>query len=547
MRPTLIYASLLTAFVLTGCGDGASVAGQDRARQGAAVTMTATAMAAPAVQPVVFSGVIANYTVTKTDAGYVIADTTGAEAPRTVAATARLRFADMSMAFDAEGHPGQAYRLYRAAFAREPDAAGLGYWLGVLDQGAYLLGMAEGFTASSEFKTLYASASTNRDIVAQYYVNVLKRPGELAGLDYWTGILDGKNDTLAGVLRNFSEGPENKSGTAAAIAAGIRYIEYGVRYPATAYPVRAAYQQSVTTEHTDYLTVTGTCPGVAAITYAAPIAATFEGQAATALSASVDVGLRDCTTSRLTWTQTDYVDGNQGLLGFWRKGVEFDVGGGSLPATVKVGDKGVYATQTAYADNTKKTSVGKRTLSYALDADGESANTAILTLTATHTSTANVNSLVRTSSYRVGTDGSLKLLTVDERFGIDSYLTYAQDPTIVQPAKLTLTDTVVGTGAVAQNGKTLTMNYTGWLYDPKAPGFKGQQFDSSVGRGPFEFVLGAGRVIAGWDQGILDMRVGGKRTLLIPSQLGYGAAGANGSIIKGNAALVFEVELVSVK
>lgn len=247
MRPTLVYASLLTAFVLTGCGDGGTVA--ERTRQGAAVAVTTTA--AQTVQPIVFRGVIANYTVTKTDTGYVIADTTGAEAPRTVAATARLRFADMSMAFDAEGNPGQAYRLYRAAFAREPDAAGLGYWLGVLDQGAYLLGMAEGFTASAEFKALYANATSNRDIVAKYYVNVLNRQGETAGLDYWAGILDQKQDTLAGVLRNFSEGPENKAGTAAAIAAGIRYIEYGVRYPATAYPVRAAYQQSASTEHTD--------------------------------------------------------------------------------------------------------------------------------------------------------------------------------------------------------------------------------------------------------------------------------------------------------
>lgn len=553
MRPTLIYASLLTAFVLTGCsGDGATVAGQDRARQGAAVTataMAATAMAAQAVQPVIFSGVIANYTITKTDAGYTIADTTGAEAPRTVAATARLRFADMSMAFDAAGNPGQAYRLYRAAFAREPDAAGLGYWLGVLDQGTYLLGMAEGFTASSEFKGLYANASTNRDIVAQYYLNVLKRPGELAGLDYWTGILDEKKDTLAGVLRNFSEGDENKAGTAAAIAAGIRYIEYGVRYPATAYPVRAAYQQSVATEHTDFMTVTGTCPGHATITQAAPIATTFEGQAASALSSTIDAGLTNCSINRRTWAQTDYVDGNHVLLGFFRNGnnIEYDVGTGSLPATLKVGDKGVYATQTAYADSSKKSNIGKRTLSYALDADGESANTALLTLTATHTSSANINTLILTRRYRVGTDGSLQLLTVDERLGDGAYLIYTQDPTAVQPDRLTITDTLIGTGAVAQNGKTLVMHYTGWLYDPKAPGFKGQQFDSSAGRGPFEFVLGAGRVIAGWDQGILNMRVGGKRTLLIPSALGYGVSGANGSIIKGNAALVFEVELVSVK
>lgn len=544
MRPTLIYASLLTAFVLTGCGDGTSVTGQDRARQGA--TVTATAMAAQAVQPIIFSGVIANYTVTKTDAGYVIADTTGAEAPRTVAATARLRFADMSMAFDADGNPGQAYRLYRAAFAREPDAAGLGYWIGVLDQGAWLYDVATGFTASNEFKTLYASAKTNRDYVSQYYVNVLNRPGEPAGLDYWTGVLDGKNDTLGGVLRNFSEGPENKAGTAAAIAAGIRYIEYGVRYPATAYPVRAAYQQSMATEHTDFLTVTGTCPGNAAFTYAAPATVTFEGQPATALSTAVDVGLSNCTPTRRAWTQTDYYDSTKALLGFSRDGLEYDVGGGSLPATAKVGDKGVLATQTAYASNTNRTVIGKRTLSYALYADGESANTAILTVTATHVSTANVTTLTMTSSYRVGTDGTLKLLTVDERLSGGAYLIYTQDPTVIQPAKLTITDTVVGTGAVAQNGNTVTAHYTGWLYDPKAPDLKGQKFDSSIGGTPYSFMLGAGKVIAGWDQGILGMRAGGKRTLLIPSTLGYGASGAGG-IIKGNMALIFDVELVSVK
>lgn len=542
MRPTLVYASLLTAFVLTGCGDGGTVA--ERARQGAAVAVTTTA--AQTVQPVIFSGVIANYTVTKTDSGYVIADTTGAEAPRTVAATARLRFADMSMAFDAEGNPGQAYRLYRAAFAREPDAAGLGYWLGVLDQGAYLLGMAEGFTASAEFKALYASAATNRDIVAKYYVNVLNRQGETAGLDYWAGILDQKQDTLAGVLRNFSEGPENKAGTAAAIAAGIRYIEYGVYYPANGYLVRAAYQQRASTEHTDFMTVTGTCPGNAAFTVAAPAATTFEGQAAIAHATSVDVSLSNCSTSRRAWTQTDYYDSNKVLQGFSREGLEYDVGGGSLPVAAKVGSKGIYATQTAYKDHSKQTNVGKRTLSYALDADGESATTAILTLTATHTSPTNVDSLVYISRYRIGADSSLTLLTVDERFSGGAYLVYTPDPTIVQPAKLTITDTVTGSGAVAQNGKTVSAHYTGWLYDPKAPDFKGQKFDSSVGRSPFSFVLGAGQVIAGWDQGLLNMRVGGKRTLLIPSPLGYGASGSGG-IIKGNAALVFEVELVSVK
>jgi FKBP-type peptidyl-prolyl cis-trans isomerase FkpA len=115
-----------------------------------------------------------------------------------------------------------------------------------------------------------------------------------------------------------------------------------------------------------------------------------------------------------------------------------------------------------------------------------------------------------------------------------------------QPAALIKTDTVVGTGADAVAGKTLTVNYTGWLYSATAAGYKGTQFDTSVGRGTFQFVLGQGRVIAGWDQGLVGMKVGGKRTLLIPSSLGYGVAGAAPSI-PPNAGLVFDVELIAVQ
>ena len=85
---------------------------------------------------------------------------------------------------------------------------------------------------------------------------------------------------------------------------------------------------------------------------------------------------------------------------------------------------------------------------------------------------------------------------------------------------LKITDTVVGTGAMAGAGNTVTVNYTGWLYNEKASDLHGSQFDSSVGRQPFSFFLGAGRVIKGWDQGLIGMRVGGKRTLIIPSALG---------------------------
>jgi FKBP-type peptidyl-prolyl cis-trans isomerase FkpA len=111
---------------------------------------------------------------------------------------------------------------------------------------------------------------------------------------------------------------------------------------------------------------------------------------------------------------------------------------------------------------------------------------------------------------------------------------------------LVKTDTRVGKGKEAVAGATVVVNYTGWLQDAKAPQERGKQFDSSIGRGPFSFPLGAGRVIRGWDEGVAGMKVGGKRTLVIPAELGYGARGAGG-VIPPNATLIFDVELLEVK
>jgi FKBP-type peptidyl-prolyl cis-trans isomerase FkpA len=108
-------------------------------------------------------------------------------------------------------------------------------------------------------------------------------------------------------------------------------------------------------------------------------------------------------------------------------------------------------------------------------------------------------------------------------------------------------DTVVGTGDEAVAGHTVSVHYTGWLFDAAASDHKGKKFDSSVDRGqPFGFPLGGGRVIQGWDQGVAGMKVGGKRTLIIPPELGYGARGAGG-VIPPNATLVFDVELLAVR
>jgi|SRR5215475_11832400 len=116
--------------------------------------------------------------------------------------------------------------------------------------------------------------------------------------------------------------------------------------------------------------------------------------------------------------------------------------------------------------------------------------------------------------------------------------------TMTTPSGLQITDSKVGTGATPKSGQTCVMHYTGWLYEN---GAKGKKFDSSVDRGqPFEFPLGQRRVIAGWDEGVASMKVGGKRTLIIPPELGYGARGAGG-VIPPNATLIFEVELLDVK
>jgi FKBP-type peptidyl-prolyl cis-trans isomerase FkpA len=112
-------------------------------------------------------------------------------------------------------------------------------------------------------------------------------------------------------------------------------------------------------------------------------------------------------------------------------------------------------------------------------------------------------------------------------------------------AELQKIDTVMGNGAAAAPGR-VTVHYTGWLHDPSKSDGHGKKFDSSVDRGePFAFQLGSGQVIRGWDEGVAGMKVGGKRTLIIPPELGYGARGAGG-VIPPNATLVFDVELMKV-
>ena len=120
----------------------------------------------------------------------------------------------------------------------------------------------------------------------------------------------------------------------------------------------------------------------------------------------------------------------------------------------------------------------------------------------------------------------------------------ATNQVIEMPNGLKYTDTKTGDGAAATPGNKVSVHYTGWLYNS---GAKGAKFDSSVDRGqPFQFTLGAHQVIAGWDEGVAGMKIGGKRTLIIPPELGYGARGAGG-VIPPNATLMFDVELLGVQ
>jgi FKBP-type peptidyl-prolyl cis-trans isomerase FkpA len=125
-----------------------------------------------------------------------------------------------------------------------------------------------------------------------------------------------------------------------------------------------------------------------------------------------------------------------------------------------------------------------------------------------------------------------------------SVLAQTAGKTMTTASGLQIIDSTVGTGATPKPGQICVMHYTGWLYEN---GQKGKKFDSSVDRNePFEFPIGQRRVIAGWDEGVATMKVGGKRTLIIPPALGYGARGAGGAI-PPNATLTFDVELLDVK
>lgn len=198
------------------------------------ISVQAASRASAVAGTIVFGKARASYSIDNTGSAYTVTDLAPGGASVNVAADARLRFADTSLALDLHGKAGQAYRVYRAAFGRSPDLGGLSYWMQAMDSGYSLAAVAAQFVDSAEFKTLYGAAPSNAEIVERLYLNVLRRQGEAGGVAYWLGVLNQNLATRAEVLAAFSESAENKAGVLPDIAGGIAYQEAGVSYVAGA-------------------------------------------------------------------------------------------------------------------------------------------------------------------------------------------------------------------------------------------------------------------------------------------------------------------------
>lgn len=174
----------------------------------------------------VYAGNAANYTIRGADSTFSV---TGAAGSDTLLNVERLSFADKHIAIDvgANDNGGAVYRLYEAALDRTPDAAGLGFWMDRLDDGAGVVDIAAGFIGTAEYKALYGAVTGNTELVSKYYTNILDRAPDAGGLAYWAGLLDSGRATTAQVLEAISDSTENIAAVAPLIANGFEYVPYG--------------------------------------------------------------------------------------------------------------------------------------------------------------------------------------------------------------------------------------------------------------------------------------------------------------------------------
>jgi sugar lactone lactonase YvrE len=212
-------AAATAALLLSACGGGTSdtaAAPAAKLRQGGA------AAGAAAASTLTIYGPSTNYSITQQNGVYTVTHLAGIEPARTLADGSRIHFSDTSIALDTGGVPGQVYRIYQAAFNRTPDAAGLGYWMSQMDQGASQIDVASAFIRSGEFIALYGADPDPQSLVSKIYFNVLHRAPEKAGLDYWVGVLRA-GAARGDVLSAIAQSQENQDLLAPAMANGIRY------------------------------------------------------------------------------------------------------------------------------------------------------------------------------------------------------------------------------------------------------------------------------------------------------------------------------------
>ena len=279
MSLRFLLIAFAAAIALAGCGGGDPEAERFAIQSGSHASVVQG--------PQVFAGSRAGYAITRTADGWTVTELgngAGAGAGVAVGRNARLRFADGSLALDTEGAAAQVYRLYQAAFARTPDAAGIGYWIDAMDRGAAPMSIAHEFVRSAEYRTVYGDNPGNLLVVERYYQNVLGRAGETAGINYWKGVLDSGAATPASVLLGFSDSAENEAMVLAAVRNGITYLEPGVIYAPTANPGRTRIANAGSVVGLDGTLSTGS-PG-RTLTYAWTLAARPAGSAATLVQAT---------------------------------------------------------------------------------------------------------------------------------------------------------------------------------------------------------------------------------------------------------------------
>ncbi len=225
--PLLVLAAPI---LLSACGSGteAPVQAREQAAVRAALSVAVPYLAA-VPESIVLQGPRDSFNIARTGTGYSVTDRRTGQLVN-VPATARVRFDDTSVGLDIDGVAGKAYRLYKAAFGRAPDIAGLSFWIKAMDAGAAFEAVANGFSQSAESRSLYGEKPTNAEMVARLYLNVLGREGDAAGIAYWVDALDKNRVSQTQVLADFSESAENKAALAPATRLGIAYREPGVSY-----------------------------------------------------------------------------------------------------------------------------------------------------------------------------------------------------------------------------------------------------------------------------------------------------------------------------